>query len=103
MISDENPFLAMGDWPQARKIRLGAAGTFTHNGRCRGINGYVADVRFAPKSGHEWLWRWMSAFDGQRHCDGSFGLAANHPLPGTDFHQISSITGLPPQFKIGKH
>jgi len=25
MISDENPFLAMGDWPQARKIRRRAA------------------------------------------------------------------------------
>jgi hypothetical protein len=26
MISDENPFLAMGDWPQVRKIRLGPPG-----------------------------------------------------------------------------
>jgi len=28
MVSDENPFQAMSDWPQARKIRLGAARTF---------------------------------------------------------------------------
>ncbi len=21
------------------------------------------NVRFTPKSGHKWLWRWMSAFD----------------------------------------
>jgi len=56
MISDENPFLAMGDWPQARKIRLGTGGKFTHEGRCRGQNGYAADVRLAPESGHKWLW-----------------------------------------------
>ena len=74
MVSDENPFQAMRDWRQARKIRLGAAGIFTYEGRCRGVNGYVANVRFwpdyvrlAPESGHKWLWRGMSAYDPSRH------------------------------------
>ncbi len=66
MISDENPFLAMGDWPQARKIRLGAAGIFTLNGRCCGGYGYAADVRFAPNSGHWRGYRRMSAYDPKR-------------------------------------
>ncbi len=34
-----------------RKIRLGAAGIFTYEGRCRGVNGYDADVCFASESG----------------------------------------------------
>ncbi len=33
---------------KARKTRLGAARIFTHEGRCRGVNGYVANVRFWP-------------------------------------------------------
>ncbi len=53
----------MGDCPQARKIRLGTARTFTHNGRCRGVNGYAANVCFTPNSGHKWLCLGMSAYD----------------------------------------
>ncbi len=48
---------------KTRKIRLGVAGKFAYEGRCRGINGYVTDVRLAPKSGHKWLGRGMSAYD----------------------------------------
>ena len=65
MISDENPFLAMGDCPQARKIRLRTARTFTHNGRCRGVNGYATNVCFTPNSGRKWAWCWRSAIDPQ--------------------------------------
>jgi hypothetical protein len=50
MVSDENPFQAMRDWPQARKIRLGAARTFALSRRFRGENGYAADARFWPKA-----------------------------------------------------
>ncbi len=28
-----------------------------------GLKKQTLDVCFAPKSGHKWLWRWMSAFD----------------------------------------
>ncbi len=26
----------------------------------------LTNVRFAPNSGHKWLWRWMSAYDPKR-------------------------------------
>ncbi len=79
-------------WVIGRKPERSVSGRreFTYEGRCRGINGYVTDVRFTPNSGHSearervglkkqtsnvryypesgrnWVWRWMSAYDPKR-------------------------------------
>ncbi len=73
----------MGDWLQARKIRLGAAGIFTYEERCRGVIGYAANVRFAPNSGRKWVWRGMSAYDPKRTfevTDDSLNRRQSHKL-----------------------
>ncbi len=64
----------------------------------RGLKKQTFDVRFAPKSGRQWVWRGMSAFDPKRTLT---GFTLNQLI--SDFSIALSRSDILPSSTPGRH